>query len=49
MNNLKSSVSFVIPCLNEQESLAYVLAKINKVCEYDFKGLQTEVILSDNK
>ena len=48
MSNLKSSVSFVIPCLNEEDALPDVLAKINKVCETDFKELQTEVIVSDN-
>ena len=48
MSDLKSSVSFVIPCLNEQDTLPDVLAKINKVCETDFKELQTEVIVSDN-
>jgi len=48
MGNLKSSVSFVIPCLNEQETLPDVMAKVNKVCETDFKEVQTEVIVSDN-
>jgi len=45
MSNLKSSVSFVIPCLNEQDTLPDVLAKINKVCETDFKELQAEVMV----
>ena len=48
MSNLKSSVSFVIPCLNEQSTLPDVLTKINKVCETDFSGIQTEVVVSDN-
>jgi len=48
MGNLKSSVSFVIPCLNEQDTLSEVLTKVNKVCEIDFKERQTEVIVSDN-
>jgi len=48
MSKLKSSVSFVIPCLNEQDALADVLAKINKVRETNFRELQTEVIVSDN-
>ena len=48
MGDLKKSVSFVIPCLDEQSSLSEVLAKINKVCETDFKNRPTEVIVSDN-
>ncbi len=48
MGNLKNSVSFVIPCLNEEGTLPVVLGKINKVCATDFKEYQTEVIVSDN-
>lgn len=48
MNNLISSISFFIPCLNEQDALPDVLAKINKVRETNFRELQTEVIVSDN-
>ncbi len=48
MDTLKSSISFVVPCLNEQETLPEVLAKIKRVCETDFKQRRTEVIVSDN-
>jgi len=48
MDDLKSSISFVIPCLNEQETLPEVLAKIKRVCETDFKQRRTEIIVSDN-
>ena len=43
-----SSVSFVIPCLNEQNTLAEILSKINKVCMSHLKDRQTEIIVSDN-
>lgn len=45
---MKNSISFVIPCLNEQETLPIVLEKINKVCHTDFHDRKTEVIVSDN-
>lgn len=48
LRSANSSVSFVIPCLNEQYTLAEVLTKINRVCATDFKGRRTEVIVSDN-
>lgn len=47
-SNSGSSVSFVIPCLNEQSTLAQVLTKINTVCTSDFKERKTEIIVSDN-
>ena len=48
MSNSKTSVSFVIPCLNEQKTLPEVLAKIKKVCQTDFSTRQTEIIVCDN-
>jgi glycosyltransferase involved in cell wall biosynthesis len=48
MGNLKGSVSFVVPCLNEQETLPDVLTKIRKVCLAEFEARQTEVIVCDN-
>ena len=48
MSDLKKSVSFVVPCLNEQETLPEVLTKIKKVCLTEFKAYQTEIIVCDN-
>jgi len=48
MSESKKSVSFVVPCRNEQETLGRVLSKINKLCEDDFRDRQTEVIVCDN-
>ena len=48
MSNSKKSVSFVVPCLNEQETLPDVLTKIKKVCLAEFEARQTEVIVCDN-
>jgi len=48
MSNSKKSVSFVVPCLNEQETLPDVLTKIKKVCLTEFEARQTEVIVCDN-
>ena len=48
MTSLLKSVSFVVPCLNEQDTLPDVLTKINKVCKTSLKERQTEVIVSDN-
>ena len=42
------SVSFVLPCLNEQETLPIVLKKINQVRQTVFQDRQTEVVVSDN-
>lgn len=43
-----SVISFVIPCLNEQETLPYVLEKINTLCQTVLKNRATEVIVADN-
>lgn len=48
MSSSRSSVSFVIPCLNEQKTLPNVLSKIRKVCETDFESRRTEIIVCDN-
>ena len=48
MTSPATSISFVIPCLNEQGTLAQVLSKINHVCRNDFSDRPTEVIVSDN-
>jgi len=42
------SISFVIPCLNEQETLPEVLTRINRVCRTAFRNRETEVIVSDS-
>ncbi|MHC4323193.1 MAG: glycosyltransferase family 2 protein [Planctomycetota bacterium] len=44
----KKSLSFVIPCRNEQKTIGQVLTKINRLCEHDFKDRQTQVIVCDN-
>lgn len=44
----KHSVSFVIPCLNEEKTLPYVLRKINAVKENELADRAVEVIVSDN-
>lgn len=46
--NHQNSVSFVIPCLNEEKTLPNVLAKINQVRQTAFSDRDTEVIVSDN-
>jgi glycosyltransferase involved in cell wall biosynthesis len=48
MSNSEKSVSFVIPCLNEHQTLPEVLIKIKKVCLAEFGGRRTEVIVCDN-
>jgi len=48
MSKSKKSLSFVIPCRNEQETIGKVLTKINKLCEHDFRDRQTQVIVCDN-
>lgn len=48
MGDKVSSVTFVIPCLNEQQTLPTILQKINKVCAEDLAGRDTEVLVSDN-
>lgn len=42
------SISFVIPCLNEEKTLGQVLKKISEICKNELKGYATEIILSDN-
>jgi len=42
------SISFVIPCLNEEKTLPYVLEKVVRVCNKELKDCRTEIILSDN-
>lgn len=44
----KHSVSFVIPCLNEEQTLAFVLRKINHIKNNDLQDREVEVIVSDN-
>jgi glycosyltransferase involved in cell wall biosynthesis len=44
----KHSVSFVIPCLNEEKTLPYVLRKINAVKDGKLADRAVEVIVSDN-
>lgn len=44
----KRSVSFVIPCLNEEKTLPAVLETIRKVCEGPFADRVTEILVSDN-
>jgi len=44
----KHSVTFVIPCLNEENVLPYVLKKINTVRENELQDRRTELIVSDN-
>jgi glycosyltransferase involved in cell wall biosynthesis len=48
MSDLKRSVSFVVPCLNEQETLSEVLTKIRQLCLVELKAYQTEVVVCDN-
>ncbi len=42
------SISIVIPCLNEAESLPQVLNKIKQLKESSFRNRSVEVIVSDN-
>ncbi len=48
MTELSASISFVLPCLNEEGTLGAVLEMIRHVCASDFAGRRTEVIVSDN-
>ena len=43
-----NSLSFVIPCLNEEKTLPIVLEKINRVRESSLSGYKTEIVVSDN-
>jgi len=42
------SISFVLPCLNEEKTLPIVLGKINQVRECSLSGYKTEIVVSDN-
>jgi len=44
----KKSISFVVPCLNERETLPEVLTKINNLCRTALSDRETEVIVCDN-
>lgn len=44
----KPKVSFVIPCLNEELTLPFVLKKINQVIQENSSKYEIEVIVSDN-
>ena len=48
MTKSSKSISFVLPCLNEESALGAVLEKIRRVCASDFADRRTEVIVSDN-
>jgi glycosyltransferase involved in cell wall biosynthesis len=43
-----NSISFVIPCLNEEMTLPYVLEKLVKLKKEDLKNYQVEILISDN-
>lgn len=42
------SISFVIPCLNEEKTLPFVLEKIIRVCNTDLVDHESEIVVSDN-
>lgn len=44
----KNSLTFVIPCLNEELTLPIVINKIQKIQKYQLKDYETEIIVSDN-
>lgn len=44
----KPSLTFVIPCLNEEKTLPFVLSKINQIKETILKDYPVKVIVSDN-
>lgn len=43
-----SSISFVIPCLNEELTLPPVLEKINRIRQNELKNRRTEIVVADN-
>ena len=43
-----NSISFVIPCLNEEKGLPYVLGKLMELRQTTFKARQVEIIVADN-
>lgn len=44
----KNSLTFLVPCLNEEKTLSFVLEKIQKVRGNELKEFETELIVSDN-
>ncbi|EMY69443.1 glycosyltransferase family 2 protein [Leptospira vanthielii] len=44
----KPNISFVIPCLNEERTLPYVLEKLVKVKKENSKKMDIEILVSDN-
>lgn len=44
----KTSLTFVVPCLNEEKTLPLVLEKIQRVRNEELKNFDTELIVSDN-
>ncbi|MCW7459074.1 glycosyltransferase family 2 protein [Leptospira bandrabouensis] len=44
----KPNVSFVIPCLNEERTLPYVLEKLVRIKEEYSKKMDIEILVSDN-
>ena len=49
MHKKLSSISFVIPCLNEEKTLAEVLKTIKKTNSNHFSNRKVEIIVTDNK
>jgi glycosyltransferase involved in cell wall biosynthesis len=43
-----SSISFVIPCLNEEKGLPHVLSKLVELRQTTFKARKVEIIVADN-
>jgi glycosyltransferase involved in cell wall biosynthesis len=43
-----SSISFVIPCLNEEKGLPHVLGKLMELRQTTFKSRKVEIIVADN-
>lgn len=48
MQELANAVSFVIPCLNEAQTLPLVLRKIRQLSESDLKACAVEMLVVDN-
>jgi glycosyltransferase involved in cell wall biosynthesis len=48
MADLPLSVTFVIPCLNEEGTLASVLEKINRLRKNELAVRSTEIVVADN-
>ncbi len=47
-NSSKKTISFVIPCLNEEKTLPLVLDKLNRLKNRELKDYQVEILVSDN-